>query len=141
MKVDAIKYLYTFRGQFTKDQLLGALPLLARHLESTNYAVYTYAAICIERILFMRVSGATGPMMYVAPRLLHSSWLNMNDNVNVKSKRYTPNYFCDRFSSEDIAPLAETLTSNLFRLIELGQTPEKLAENDYLMKCKGNAQI
>ncbi|KAG0070621.1 importin-alpha export receptor, partial [Linnemannia elongata] len=103
LKVDAIKYLYTFRGQFTKDQLLGALPLLARHLESTNYAVYTYAAICIERILFMRVSGATGPMM---------------------------------FSSEDIAPLAETLTSNLFRLIELGQTPEKLAENDYLMKCQ-----
>ncbi|KAG0271016.1 importin-alpha export receptor, partial [Linnemannia exigua] len=103
LKVDAIKYLYTFRGQFTKEQLLAALPLLARHLESTNYAVYTYAAICIERILFMRVSGATGPMM---------------------------------FSSDDIAPLAETLTSNLFRLIELGQTPEKLAENDYLMKCQ-----
>ncbi|KAF9134597.1 importin-alpha export receptor [Mortierella sp. 14UC] len=103
LKVDAIKYLYTFRGQFTKDQLLSALPLLARHLESANYAVYTYAAICIERILFMRVSGATGPMM---------------------------------FSSDDIAPLAETLTSNLFRLIELGRTPEKLAENDYLMKCQ-----
>ncbi|KAK3842665.1 MAG: putative importin-alpha export receptor [Linnemannia gamsii] len=103
LKVDAIKYLYTFRGQFTKEQLLAALPLLARHLESTNYAVYTYAAICIERILFMRVSGATGPMM---------------------------------FSSDDIAPFAETLTSNLFRLIELGQTPEKLAENDYLMKCQ-----
>ncbi|KAF9082059.1 importin-alpha export receptor [Mortierella sp. AD031] len=103
LKVDAIKYLYTFRGQFSKDQLLAALPLLARHLESTNYAVYTYAAICIERILFMRVSGATGPML---------------------------------FTSDEIAPLAETLTSNLFRLIELGQTPEKLAENDYLMKCE-----
>ncbi|KAF9905820.1 importin-alpha export receptor, partial [Lobosporangium transversale] len=102
LKVDAIKYLYTFRSQFSKDQLLAALPLLIRHLESTNYAVYTYASICIERILFMRASGTTGPML---------------------------------FSSDDIAPLAETLISNLFRLIELGQTPEKLAENDYLMKC------
>ena len=83
LKVDAIKYLYTFRGQFTKDQLLGALPLLARHLESTNYAVYTYAAICIERILFMRVSGATGPMMYVTQRLLSQQSVKYEGNVNV----------------------------------------------------------
>ncbi|KAI8351996.1 importin-alpha re-exporter [Mortierella sp. GBAus27b] len=102
LKVDAIKYLYTFRGIFSKDQLLGALPLLVKHLESTNYAVYTYAAICIERILFMRASGTTGPML---------------------------------FSSDDVVPHAESLISNLFRLIELGGTPEKLAENDYLMKC------
>ncbi|KAF9346193.1 importin-alpha export receptor, partial [Mortierella sp. NVP85] len=102
LKVDAIKYLYTFRGLFTKDQLLGAFPLLIRHLESTNYAVYTYAAICIERILFMRASGTTGPLL---------------------------------FTSEEVAPHAESLMSNLFRLIELGGTPERLAENDYLMKC------
>lgn len=102
LKVDAIKYLYTFRGQFTKEQLLVGLPLLVRHLESSSYAVYTYAAICIERILFMRAAGTSGPML---------------------------------FSSDDIAPHAEALISNLFRLIELGRTPEKLAENDYLMKC------
>ncbi|KAF9582671.1 importin-alpha export receptor, partial [Lunasporangiospora selenospora] len=102
LKVDAIKYMHTFRAQFTKDQLLAALPLLVKHLESTNYAVYTYAAICIERILFLRAAGTTGPMM---------------------------------FSSDDVAPHTESLMSNLFRLIELGNTPEKLAENDYLMKC------
>ncbi|GJJ67857.1 exportin-2 (importin alpha re-exporter) [Entomortierella parvispora] len=102
LKVDAIKYLYTFRTQFSKQQLMAALPLLVRHLESTNFAVYTYSAICIERILFMRVSGSTGPMM---------------------------------FSSDDIAPLSESLISNLFRLVEQAATPEKLAENAYLMKC------
>lgn len=63
LKVDAIKYLYTFRGQFTKEQLLVGLPLLVRHLESSSYAVYTYAAICIERILFMRAAGTSGPML------------------------------------------------------------------------------
>ncbi|KAI8889248.1 Cse1-domain-containing protein [Backusella circina FSU 941] len=98
LKVDAIKYIYSFRNQLTKDQLLTVFPLLVKHLESTNYVVYTYAAITIERILFIR----HGKVML--------------------------------FTSDDIKPYAETLLSQLFRLIELGQTPEKLSENDYLMK-------
>ncbi|KAG0045285.1 importin-alpha export receptor [Gryganskiella cystojenkinii] len=102
LRVDAIKYVYTFRAQFSKEQLLVVLPLLVEHLKSTNYAVYTYAAICIERILFLRVSGSTGPMM---------------------------------FTADDISPLSSDLITQLFRLVELGRTPEKLAENDYLMKC------
>ncbi|CAG8591612.1 7963_t:CDS:10 [Diversispora eburnea] len=43
LKVDAIKYLYTF-----------LFPLLVKHLNSSNYVVHTYASIAIERILFMR---------------------------------------------------------------------------------------
>lgn len=54
LKVDAIKYVYTFRNQLTKEQLLTVFPLLVKHLESSNYVVYTYAAIAIERILFIR---------------------------------------------------------------------------------------
>ncbi|KAI9320966.1 armadillo-type protein [Dichotomocladium elegans] len=99
LKVDAIKYLYTFRSQLTKEQLLTVFPLLVKHLESNNYVVYTYSAIAIERILFIR-SGKT--ML---------------------------------FSSADIKPYAETLLSQLFRLIEAGQTPQKLSENDYLMRA------
>lgn len=99
LKVDAIKYVYTFRNQLTKEQLLTVFPLLVKHLESSNYVVHTYAAIAIERILFIR----QGKLML--------------------------------FTSEDIKPYAETLLSQLFRLIELGQTPEKLSENDYLMKA------
>lgn len=54
LKVDAIKYVYTFRNQLTKEQLLTVFPLLVKHLLSTDYVVYTYAAIAIERILFIR---------------------------------------------------------------------------------------
>lgn len=54
LKVDAIKYVYTFRNQLTKEQLLTVFPLLVKHLESSNYVVHTYAAIAIERILFIR---------------------------------------------------------------------------------------
>ncbi|KAG0191747.1 importin-alpha export receptor [Apophysomyces sp. BC1034] len=99
LKVDAIKYLYTFRNQLTKEQLLTVFPLLVKHLQSNDYVVHTYAAIAIEKILLIR----QGRVML--------------------------------FTSTDIKPYAETLLSELFRLIELGQTPEKLSENDYLMKA------
>ncbi|KAI7862255.1 Cse1-domain-containing protein [Spinellus fusiger] len=99
LKVDAIKYIYTFRNQLTKDQLLTVFPLLVKHLQSTDYVVHTYAAIAIERILFIR----QGKVMLI--------------------------------TAQDIQPYTETLLSELFRLIELGQTPEKLSENDYLMKA------
>ncbi len=54
LQVDAIRFLYTFRNQLVKPQLLSVLPLLVRHLSSDNYVCYTYAAISIERILFIR---------------------------------------------------------------------------------------
>jgi exportin-2 (importin alpha re-exporter) len=52
-KVDAIKYLYTFRSQLTKDQWKGAFEPLIKNLASANYVVYTYAAIAVERVLFL----------------------------------------------------------------------------------------
>ncbi|KAI9838217.1 MAG: importin-alpha export receptor [Sclerophora amabilis] len=51
LKVDAVKYLYTFRSQMTKQQWHDAFPLLVKHLASSNYVVYTYAAITLERVL------------------------------------------------------------------------------------------
>ncbi|KAL9596202.1 MAG: hypothetical protein Q9219_005954 [cf. Caloplaca sp. 3 TL-2023] len=51
LKVDAIKYLYVFRSQITRSQWLDAFPLLVKHLGSSDYVVYTYAAIAVERVL------------------------------------------------------------------------------------------
>ncbi|KAG1888183.1 CAS/CSE protein [Suillus subluteus] len=52
--VDAIRFLLTFRNQLTRDQLLSVLPLLVRHLNADHYVTYTYAAITIDRILFIK---------------------------------------------------------------------------------------
>ncbi|CAK7226235.1 importin-alpha export receptor [Sporothrix curviconia] len=52
-KVDAIKYLHTFRSQLTKDQWQAAFQPLIQNLASDNYVVYTYAAIAVERVLFL----------------------------------------------------------------------------------------
>ncbi|KKF93943.1 Importin alpha re-exporter [Ceratocystis fimbriata CBS 114723] len=52
-KVDAIKYLYTFRSQLSKEQWKGAFPPLIKCIGSSNYIIYTYAAIAVERLLFL----------------------------------------------------------------------------------------
>lgn len=52
-QVDAIKYLYNFRSQLNKDQWASVMQPLIQALASDNYVVYTYAAIAIERVLFL----------------------------------------------------------------------------------------
>ncbi|KAI4180184.1 MAG: hypothetical protein L6R41_007404 [Letrouitia leprolyta] len=51
LKVDAIKYLYVFRSQITREQWRDAFSLVVKHLGSSDYVVYTYAAIAVERVL------------------------------------------------------------------------------------------
>ncbi|OCF31081.1 importin-alpha export receptor [Kwoniella heveanensis BCC8398] len=99
LTVDAIKFLHTFRNQLTKDQLVSVLPLLVQHLASDNYVISSYAAITIERILFIKVERQA------------------------------------LFTQADVRPFAENILMALFANIEKGGTPEKIAENDYLMKC------
>ncbi len=103
LQVDAIKFLYTFRNQLTREQLLTVLPLLVQHLQSDNYVACSYAAISIERILFMKVPGASPP----APRI----------------------------TSADVQPFSEPILMACFKTMMAGETPDKIAENDYLMKC------
>lgn len=60
-KVDAIKFLYTFRSQLSAEQWKQALGPLIQNLNSSNYVVYTYAAIAVERVLFLS-DGSGKPM-------------------------------------------------------------------------------
>ena len=53
LKVDAIKYLYLFRSLITKEQWQQVMPLLVQHLVNPNWVVYTYAAIAVERVLYL----------------------------------------------------------------------------------------
>ncbi|KAK7017082.1 importin-alpha export receptor [Paramarasmius palmivorus] len=102
LQVDAIRFLYTFRKQLTKQQLLYVLPLLARHLQSDNY-VYTYMAITIERVLAISIRQPGQSQML--------------------------------FIQTDIHETANDLINALLSKTEAAGTPEKVAENDHLMKC------
>lgn len=100
LKVDAIKYLYTFRSIITKEQWQEVLPLLVKHLASANYVVYTYAAITVERVLSI---------------------------VDAQGQPIIP--------SSAILPLAKDLLEHIFNLIERDPAPQKVQENEFLMKC------
>ncbi|KAL2354309.1 putative chromosome segregation protein Cse1 [Cryomyces antarcticus] len=100
LKVDAIKYLYTFRSQITKSYWQTAFPLLVNHLGSSNYVVYTYAAIAVERILYLT-----------------------NENREAV------------ISKDDVTPLSKDLLQHLFVLITKDSAPEKIQENEFIMRC------
>jgi exportin-2 (importin alpha re-exporter) len=104
LKVDSIKYIFIFRNQLTKAQLLQTFPTLIKHLDANaNQVVYTYAAITIEKLLAMsNFSQDSAPV----------------------------------FTKTDIQPYVTELLTKLFNLLLLHNTvPEKLAENEFLIKC------
>lgn len=100
LKVDAIKYLYTFRSQMTRQQWQAVFPLLVRHLSASNYVVYTYAAIAVERVLFL-ASPSGSPTL----------------------------------KKEDVLPMSNVMLEQLFYLIQQHDAPEKVQENEFLMRC------
>ncbi|RKF55093.1 Importin alpha re-exporter [Golovinomyces cichoracearum] len=100
LKVDAIKFLHTFRSQLTKDQWTAAFPPLVKNLASSNNIVYTYAAITVERVLSLTNSAG----QYL-------------------------------FTKEEIMPFSKDVLEHLFQLIEKGGAPEKIQENEFLMRC------
>ena len=48
-------------------------------------------------------------------------------------------FILPRFTPTDTVLFASSVIRHLFDRIESGRTPEKLAENDYLMKCMYNS--
>ncbi|KAI9367589.1 CAS/CSE protein [Aspergillus egyptiacus] len=100
LKVDAIKYLYLFRSLVTKEQWQEVLPMLVNHLASSNFVVYTYAAIAVERVLY-----------------------------------FTDSQGQPIISADAIKPLAKDLLEHIFSLIQRDPAPQKVQENEFIMKC------
>ncbi|KAJ2553633.1 importin-alpha export receptor [Coemansia sp. RSA 1933] len=98
LKVDAIKFVHTFRSQLPREMLVQALPLLGNHLAHPNPVVAMYAAVAIERLLVLK-----------------------KDNALL-------------FGPADVQPLAESMLGHIFAVFDRAGTPQKLAENDYMIK-------
>lgn len=98
--VDAIKFMYTFRGQITPHVSSGVLQVLVQKLGSSNYVIYNYAAIALDRILVL-TNEAREPII----------------------------------SRQTIADLSKQLLQHLFGLITKNTAPEKVQENEFIMRC------
>lgn len=60
VKATAIKFVSTFRNQFSKDHVKSLMPLLIAHLSADSVVVHTYAAAAIEKILTSKEDGPSG---------------------------------------------------------------------------------
>ncbi|KAF2688443.1 Cse1-domain-containing protein [Lentithecium fluviatile CBS 122367] len=100
LKVDSIKFLYLFRNQLSADLWRAAFPLLVNHLANPNYVIHTYAAIAVERALFLT---------------------DANKNPVIQK--------------DAVVSASRDLLTHLFKLITKESAPEKIQENEFLMKC------
>lgn len=73
-------------AQLTKEQLLAVLPLLIKHLTSENYVAYTYAAITIDRILFIKRGTQ---LLSVAVALFQRTYSRLPSLVGSHKQTYT----------------------------------------------------
>lgn len=64
VKATCLKFVCSFRKQFTKDQLLALIPVLGSHLSSHIIVVHTLAAYSIERILMTIEESTPGVKKY-----------------------------------------------------------------------------
>ncbi|CAJ1942948.1 unnamed protein product [Cylindrotheca closterium] len=88
VKATGLKFVCTFRKQFTREQLIGLLPLLIAHLGSPSIVVHTLAGYAIERIMMTSEVDAT-----------------------TQQKRY-------KISRVELQPLLESLFTGLFGIID-----------------------
>lgn len=94
VKATAIKFVCTFRNQFSRENLVQLLPLLISHLGSSVVVVHTFAAYAIERILVCK-----------------------EDVAGAGARR-------PKLGAQEILPLLEPLFSGLFSIIDNAEQNE-----------------
>lgn len=108
IKLDCIKFLLMFRSHM--PDIASMLPLLIDHLSSSSPVVYTFASVCIEKILAMKDD--KGSFRYIF----------------VEFTMY-------RFSQSQTAAFAKRILETHFKIIQkAGGVAHKIAENEYLFK-------
>ena len=134
LQVDSIKYLYMFRSQINRHQWQNAFPLLVKHLASSNYVVYTYAAIAVERILALTDDNrhpllGKAEVTPLAKDLLDHLFMLIEKDKGQDPKSHgakiQENEFLMRcimrvliVTADGIIPLAETVSQPLTRILQ-----------------------
>ncbi|KAJ3285820.1 importin-alpha export receptor [Rhizoclosmatium sp. JEL0117] len=161
IKVDALKYVLTFRNQLSKVQILEVFPFIVQHLSSSNYVVYTYAAVCIERILALK-SGShlmfskSDIQQYIQPMLLRL--FDLIQNTGTTSEKLAENDYLMKalmrvllVARDDVLPYVSELLNRLTRIIEvISKNPSNPKFNHFAFEsvgalirnsCQSNAQL
>jgi exportin-2 (importin alpha re-exporter) len=133
LKATALKFVGTFRNQFTKEQLIALMPLLIHHLGSPSVVVHSYAAYGIEKIMTTKQDGRPkfgAPELQPFLQTIFTALFNIIDNPNLNENEYAMKCVMRSLAvaSDDILPVTqvvlERITSALGRVAKNPRNPQ-----------------
>lgn len=151
LKSDAIRFLLSFRNQLDKSQLTQVIPVLTQLLDKSQHgAVYTYAAISLERILAMRDPTTKRAMFGEEDlaghvRAMSTQTLKLIASGTTKPEELASNEFLIRFlmrilvtSGSEVKHVAGILVPQLAQILSaVSSNPSNPRFNHYLFECLG----
>ncbi|KAI9340023.1 Cse1-domain-containing protein [Zopfochytrium polystomum] len=145
IKVAALKFLLIFRNQLTKEQLMGVLPLVVQHLSSSHYVVYTYASVCLERIIGMRrVQFTSQDIQPIGEGVLRRLFALIHQSGVTAEKISENDYLMKAIVrllvvlKETAAPISSDMIAELTRLLEIiHKNPSNPKFNHYVFEALG----
>ena len=145
VKASAIKFVSTFRNQFTTEDLTALMPLLISHLASPSVVVHTYAAFAIEKILTVKVDVPGGPakLKFGAGELkpflepLFTSLFLIVDNVQLNENQYVMKCIMRTLSvaNEDVIPVTSVVLEKVTAVLgRVAKNPRNPQFNHYMFE-------
>jgi exportin-2 (importin alpha re-exporter) len=145
VKATALKFVCTFRNQFTREQLVPLVPLLSKHLSSPIVVVHTFAAYAIEQILFTKETEANGAKRHkisgveLQPslELLFTRLFNIVDNTEWNENEHVMKCVMRSLATAGagVIPITGIVISKLATALErVCNNPRKPMLNHYLFE-------
>jgi exportin-2 (importin alpha re-exporter) len=145
VKATALKFVFTFRNQFTQAQLVALMPMLIAQLSSPSVPVHTLAALAIERILVTKedIQGTSKATKFkntdLKPVLesLFTTLFGIVDNESLNENDYVMKCVMRALAvaQEDVVPITQILIEKLTTaLARVSKNPRNPQFNHYLFE-------
>lgn len=142
----SLKFVATFRNQFSTEQLSGLMPSIIQHLASPIVVVHTYAAFTIEKILTVTEptpNGRAGKCKFGRNELnpflegLFTSLFQIVDNIDLNDNAYVMKCLMRSLSvvGEGIVPVTQAVLDKLTAaLARVAKKPWNPQYNHYMFE-------
>lgn len=140
LKSTSVKFVSTFRNQFSKEQLIALMPLLITHLASPVVVVHTYTAFTIEKIMTARDDrGLKFGTIELRPFLetIFTALFGIIDNTNVNENEHAMKCVMRILSvaNEEILPATQAVLDKLTASLgRVAKNPRNPRYNHYLFE-------
>lgn len=145
VKATALKFVCTFRKQFSKDQLVSLMPLFISHLQSPSVVVHTLSAYGIERTFMVKEKAANGAENYMitkeslSPLLesLFTGLFGIIDNAEWNENEHVMKCTMRALAraGEDVIPVTGIVFNRLAAALErVCKNPRNPSYNHYLFE-------